>query len=371
MMAPVSLTAKVLRLSLAALLIFACLNSSSLAQTVEAVVTVGDTIAFPNTTNTVISVFVDNYPVADTIVGFKLQILIDPPLNMMAFQVDSGISVDTTYWRCVTYDLDSNCIDSLSVPVDSLWNFFNVDTFEVEIGNFDTTGTLIAGWEYVAAQSTAGGGGTDLVLVGIANLAGGGVTRGFAPQQGGLLIKLLADILDVSDTIEDRNVILHIETDFKPNLNLVSVNTDWSIWDYETFWDTNGWVCTQWVIDTTVEPPETLSCLNYERQSTPPWDSIEVRLDSTAFLDTTRIKIYDGTLIIEQGFHCGDINNDGTFANILDLNFLVNYIFRGGVAPNPLCSGDLNCDNSCSNILDLNTLINFIFRGGPNVCLEC
>jgi hypothetical protein len=371
MMAPVSLTAKVLRLSFAALLVFACLNSNSLAQSVEAVVTVGDTIGFPNTTNTVISVFIDNFPAADTIVGFNLWIQLDRPPNMMVFQLDSGISIDTTWWECVTYDLDSNCVDSLSVAKeDSTWDFFNVDTFDVEIGSIDTTGTLISGWEHVVAQSSSGVG-TDLVLVGIANLAGGGVTRGFAPQQGGVLIKLLADILDVSDTIEDRNVLLQINTVFQDNLNLASTDASWSIWDYETFLDTNGWVCTLWAIDTTVNPPETLSCLNYERQSTGPWDSIVVRLDSTAFLDTNRVKIYDGTLIIEQGFPCGDLNNDGTSGNILDLNFLVNYIFRGGVAPNPLCTGDLNCDGTCSNILDLNALVNFIFRGGPGVCQGC
>jgi hypothetical protein len=61
----------------------------------------------------------------------------------------------------------------------------------------------------------------------------------------------------------------------------------------------------------------------------------------------------------------GDCNNDGTDANILDLNFLVNRVFRGG--PPPVCAeeGDCNSDGTSANILDLNFLVNRVFRGGP------
>ncbi len=58
-----------------------------------------------------------------------------------------------------------------------------------------------------------------------------------------------------------------------------------------------------------------------------------------------------------------DLNYD--FAvNILDLNFLVNRIFRGGPLPITIQSGDFNRDFKIS-ILDLNHLVNLIFRGGP------
>lgn len=66
-------------------------------------------------------------------------------------------------------------------------------------------------------------------------------------------------------------------------------------------------------------------------------------------------------------FVCGDVNGDFTGGNILDLNFLVNRIFRGGPAPNPLIAGSVNCD-TIVNILDLNYLVNRIFRGGPPPC---
>jgi hypothetical protein len=64
---------------------------------------------------------------------------------------------------------------------------------------------------------------------------------------------------------------------------------------------------------------------------------------------------------------CGDISGDGTGSNILDLNFLVNYIFRNGSAPDPFISGDVNCGGDV-NILDLNYLVNYIFRNGPISC---
>lgn len=61
----------------------------------------------------------------------------------------------------------------------------------------------------------------------------------------------------------------------------------------------------------------------------------------------------------------GDVNNDGTNSNILDLNYLVNRVFRGGPAAPCPAEADLNHDGTTSNIIDLNFLVNRIFRGGP------
>jgi hypothetical protein len=61
----------------------------------------------------------------------------------------------------------------------------------------------------------------------------------------------------------------------------------------------------------------------------------------------------------------GDVNVDGADANILDLTFLVDRIFRGGPpAPCPE-EADVNSDGATSNILDLTYLVDRIFRGGP------
>lgn len=69
----------------------------------------------------------------------------------------------------------------------------------------------------------------------------------------------------------------------------------------------------------------------------------------------------------------GDVNGDGSVVpNILDLNFLVNYIFRLSGNPGPCVKeSDVNSDGSLTpNILDLNFLINYIFRLGsaPGSC---
>ena len=62
----------------------------------------------------------------------------------------------------------------------------------------------------------------------------------------------------------------------------------------------------------------------------------------------------------------GDIDGNGTTADILDLTYMVNDLFRGG--PNSPCpeEADLNNNGIPSTIEDLTYLINDIFRGGPD-----
>ena len=59
----------------------------------------------------------------------------------------------------------------------------------------------------------------------------------------------------------------------------------------------------------------------------------------------------------------GDTNNDNNL-NILDLTFLVDFIFRGGPPAECPEEADVNNDGSPSSILDLTYLVDFIFRGG-------
>ncbi len=66
---------------------------------------------------------------------------------------------------------------------------------------------------------------------------------------------------------------------------------------------------------------------------------------------------------------CGDANGDGA-PNVGDAVYLINYVFKGGPAPDPLEAGDANCDGS-SNVGDAVYLINFVFKGGPQPCASC
>ncbi len=68
-------------------------------------------------------------------------------------------------------------------------------------------------------------------------------------------------------------------------------------------------------------------------------------------------------------YECGDADGSG-MVTISDAVYLINYIFAGGPAPNPLLSGDVDCTGAVS-ISDAVYLINYIFAGGPAPCAAC
>ncbi|MCP4705841.1 MAG: Zn-dependent exopeptidase M28 [candidate division Zixibacteria bacterium] len=60
---------------------------------------------------------------------------------------------------------------------------------------------------------------------------------------------------------------------------------------------------------------------------------------------------------------CGDV--DGTPGiNILDIVYLVNFVYKGGSAPDPMDSGNLN-GTMPVNILDIVYLVNYVYKSGP------
>jgi len=66
---------------------------------------------------------------------------------------------------------------------------------------------------------------------------------------------------------------------------------------------------------------------------------------------------------------CGDATGDGS-VNVADAVWLVNYIFKGGVPPEPCCIADAD-DNDANNIADVVYLVNYIFKGGPAPLPTC
>lgn len=60
---------------------------------------------------------------------------------------------------------------------------------------------------------------------------------------------------------------------------------------------------------------------------------------------------------------CGDANSDVS-VDLGDAVYLINYIFRGGPAPDPLCKGDVNGDGSV-NVGDAVYIIKYVFGGCP------
>ncbi|MGH8015377.1 MAG: hypothetical protein ACREBV_04235, partial [Candidatus Zixiibacteriota bacterium] len=132
---------------------------------------------------TAVPVLIDNP--GDTILGFKFWIHLDLP-DILQFRVDSTIKIDTS-------------------------------------------GTLISGWEFIDARSISGTG-NDIQITAIANLAPPPFHPGLMPQQGGTLIKILADLFQVTDPFSDSVVLLEIDPYYPQHLEFVITDLSWTIW---------------------------------------------------------------------------------------------------------------------------------------------
>ena len=338
------------------------------AQIPSITVTIGDTTAAPGSINTPITIFMDN--LWDDVAGFNIWIQLDRP-DIMEFQTDTMTVIDTTFWECLNFS-GPNCTDSVEVfGFDSTWHFFYIDTVVETVGSFDTTGCLTSGWEFVDTRSISGTG-LDLNIVGIADLPGG-LTVPAIPQgqQGGVLLRVLADVFNIDDSLTDRTVNMLIQTDFKDHFSFSRPDGSSITWIPTEVEDTICWVCTSWLID----PPDTI-CTNY--QSTllfEDCDSTSIEIDTVGLLDTANVVINNGSVTVLYSFVCGNIDNSaGGFIDIGDLVYLVNFMFANpaGPAPDPYESGDVNCSGFI-DISDLVYMVDFMFGNptGPEPCAVC
>lgn len=81
---------------------------------------------------------------------------------------------------------------------------------------------------------------------------------------------------------------------------------------------------------------------------------------------TTELHSFTITISPDPPVICGDANGD-LLVNITDAVFIIDFIFNGGAAPDPLESADANSDGLV-NITDAVYLIRYIFNGGPAPC---
>jgi len=61
-------------------------------------------------------------------------------------------------------------------------------------------------------------------------------------------------------------------------------------------------------------------------------------------------------------YKSGDVNADGVI-DLGDVLYLINYLYKGGPAPDPWEAGDVNCDGVI-DLGDLLHLINYLYKGG-------
>lgn len=59
----------------------------------------------------------------------------------------------------------------------------------------------------------------------------------------------------------------------------------------------------------------------------------------------------------------GDANGDKK-VDLVDIVYNVNYVFKGGNAPSPLCQGDNNADDKV-DLIDIVYETNYVYKGGP------
>jgi hypothetical protein len=67
--------------------------------------------------------------------------------------------------------------------------------------------------------------------------------------------------------------------------------------------------------------------------------------------------------VINLSFICGDADRNNKL-NLLDVSYIINYLYRGGPTPVPWQSADVDHSGKI-NLLDVSYIISFLYRGGP------
>ena len=94
-------------------------------------------------------------------------------------------------------------------------------------------------------------------------------------------------------------------------------------------------------------------------------DTLQIQWPSGKSTDTyTNLPVDTLLTFYEGGFARGDANGDGAIGPG-DVVFLLNYLYRGGPAPNPMWVGDANSDGTVGPG-DVVYLLNYLYRGGPS-----
>jgi hypothetical protein len=147
------------------------------------------------------------------------------------------------------------------------------------------------------------------------------IVRGFGPSSTEqVLARVPFTVRPIPPGMTTNNVTVHVETAFIDKFGFVKPNGETIGLGYRYVPDTSFYRCSQ---------RSGLTCLSWVRVFAPPYDSIAPRIDTVAYLDTTRVQVTDGAVSIgscvrtDQDF---DINLDGTPMTVADYVALVRYV---------------------------------------------
>lgn len=216
---------------------------------------------------------------------------------------------------------------------------------------YDTTGTLLSGFEYLEAIDVNGDESAywfrciaDVYWV-------PGNQDGIFPQTGGVVLKIPFSTTNAPDTTLSltSSLILGLPTDFSDRYgNSIGVIAD-------TVVDTICYRCDEWIGDScglwTALPDTSQGC-----------DMIYLDSSVIGLLDSTIVQVIEGSITLDL-LNC-DLDGSGDIT-ISDLICLVDHMFAiddGSICPLLYC--DTNVDGNL-DIADLVYLVNYMFASGP------
>lgn len=238
------------------------------------------------------------------------------PIAEMRLIVDIGETIASTGDTNIAVDIH------LSNPQDTIVGFTMLILLDrpdlVQFGRspddttaIDVTNTRIEDWEFIEQQSLLGSY-HDLKIVAVSNSTPP-YDKGLPPGVDVVFFRLLLHAYDSLPPPEFDSTVHLIISDMPSNTN---------------FSDPNG---------------------------------VAIGLEGGGY--DFQVVSFQGGAITVKSLVYGDANGDG-IVNVADAVFLIAYVFKNGLAPQPMIAGDVNCDGNV-NVADAVYLVNFIFKGGP------
>lgn len=247
---------------------------------------------------------------------------------------------------------------------DSIAGFeLTVQTSHSDMAQFtgvDTSGTLVSGWEMLQTPFE----GDMINILAIANLIPPPVTPGIGyPQSGEIpLVNLLVNFDIPPDTMSVNYIYVTIRSNIHEfNFSDESGHSIGISYGESTI-DTTYYNCLEWDMDIDT------FCLEWDEVSGPPADSVHIDTILNPYLDSTIVSIRGGFIyIIPDCSLPGDSDCNGDL-NLLDITYLIDYIYKNGGTSSCIIQGDVNCDCAI-NMLDVICLISYLYKGGT--CSPC